>query len=314
MRKHTPKGLFVLLAVVAGVACRSESTSSGNNLAGDYPAARQGILSVFVVNYPLEYFANRIGGVLVDVEFPAPPEVDPAFWKPADPIVARFQEADLILLNGAGYAKWTQQVSLPDSRLVDTAKSFKDKLIQFDDGVIHSHGPNGDHSHQSIAFTTWLDPQLAILQAERVHESLVELLPASKETLDENFQQLKADLQALDQQLEEVVKRYQDEPLLASHPVYQYLARRCGWNMKSLHWEPGEVPAAKEWESISQLLESHPSKWMLWEAQPRQEIVERLAAIGVANIVFEPCGNRRDKSYLEVMTENIQRLNSIFPS
>jgi len=313
MREHVTKGLLLILTIVAGVACRVDSTSSGNNPAGNNPAAGEGKPSVFVVNYPLEYFATRIGGELVDVEFPIPPEVDPAFWKPDDASVAQFQQADLILLNGAGYAKWTQQVSLPESRLVDTATSFAEKLIHFDNGVVHSHGPDGDHSHQSIAFTTWLDPQLAILQAEQVHHSLVELLPSNKQTLDSNFQQLKTELEKLDQQLEEVARRYQGEPMLASHPVYQYLARRCGWNMKSLHWEPDEVPGPKEWESISQLLESHPSKWMLWEAPPQKEIAEKLAAIGVASIVFKPCGNRPTKSYLEVMTDNIEQLATIFP-
>jgi len=313
MCEHATRGLLLILAIVTGVACRPVSTSSDDYPGWSNPEVRQGKPTVYVVNYPLEFFASRIGGELVDVEFPVPPEVDPAFWKPDDVTVAQFQQADLIFLNGAGYAKWIQQVSLPDSRLVDTAKSFADKLIRIDDDVIHSHGPEGDHSHQRIAATTWLDPQLAMLQAEHVHKSLVELLPASKQTLDSSFHQLKTQLELLDQQLEEVARHYQGEPLLASHPVYQYLARRCGWNMKSLHWEPGEVPDAEEWESISQLLESHPSKWMLWEAPPQPETVKKLAAVGVASIVFEPCGNRSAESYLQVMTDNIQRLMTIFP-
>ncbi|MBW1743769.1 MAG: hypothetical protein JRJ47_10130 [Deltaproteobacteria bacterium] len=39
-------------------------------------------LSVYVVNYPLKYFAERIGGDHVDVEFPAPKGTDPAYWIP----------------------------------------------------------------------------------------------------------------------------------------------------------------------------------------------------------------------------------------
>jgi zinc transport system substrate-binding protein len=311
MCKHARR-LLLILAIVAGAACRSESTSNGEN-PGFGSGTNEGKLTVFVVNYPLEYFASRIGGDLVEVEFPVPADVDPAYWKPDDATVVQFQQADLILLNGAGYAKWTQQVSLPESRLVDTSQSFADTLIQFDDGVVHSHGPDGDHSHRSIAFTTWLDPQLAISQADQVHKSLVELLPASKPTLDTNFQQLKAELEKLDQQLEEVAKRYHGEPILGSHPVYQYLARRCDWNMKSVHWEPEDVPTAQQWESFSKLIESHPSKWMIWEASPNQETAEKLAEIGIFSIVFEPSGNRPDTSYLQVMADNIQRLMTIFP-
>ena len=60
-------------------------------------------LSVYVVNYPLQYFAERIGGPDVRVVFPAPADGDPAFWKPSPEQIAAYQKADLILLNGASY-------------------------------------------------------------------------------------------------------------------------------------------------------------------------------------------------------------------
>lgn len=313
MRGRTACKLVLLLSLAGAVACRPASTSSGGYPGASNPAARQGKPAVYVVNYPLEFFAGRIGGDLADVEFPIPADVDPAFWEPADAAVAQFQQADVILLNGAGYAKWTLRVSLPESRVVDTSRSFTDKLIRVDEGVVHSHGPGGEHSHRGIAFTTWLDPRLALLQARQVQESLVRLLPASEQALDTNFRQLKTELEQLDQQLSAVAARYQGEPLLASHPVYQYLARRCGWNLQSLHWEPDEVPDAKQWEALAELLESHPSKWMLWEAAPRRETAEKLAAVGVTSIVFETCGNRPADGYLQVMSDNIQRLLTIFP-
>jgi len=40
-------------------------------------------VSVYVVNYPLQYFAERIDGPDVRVVFPAPADGDPAFWKPS---------------------------------------------------------------------------------------------------------------------------------------------------------------------------------------------------------------------------------------
>ena len=70
-------------------------------------------LKVYTVNYPLAYFAERIGGDYVEVIFPAPPDIDPAFWTPDGATIGGYQNADLIILNGAGYAKWTEKVSLP---------------------------------------------------------------------------------------------------------------------------------------------------------------------------------------------------------
>ena len=66
----------------------------------DSPAA--GPLNVYVVNYPLKDFAERLGGDHVRVAFPVPADVDPAHWNPDLVDIAAFQTADLILLNGAG--------------------------------------------------------------------------------------------------------------------------------------------------------------------------------------------------------------------
>ncbi|MEA3275247.1 MAG: hypothetical protein U9Q81_08160, partial [Pseudomonadota bacterium] len=37
-------------------------------------------LVLYTVNYPLQYFAERIAGEHAQVVFPAPADVDPAFW------------------------------------------------------------------------------------------------------------------------------------------------------------------------------------------------------------------------------------------
>ena len=63
-------------------------------------------LRVHTVSYPLAYFAERVGGAAVDVTFPAPTATDPASWSPDAETIAAYQKADLILLNGATYAKW----------------------------------------------------------------------------------------------------------------------------------------------------------------------------------------------------------------
>ena len=43
--------------------------------------------------------------------------------QPSDELLAAYQRADLIVLNGAGFAKWVAGASLPPSRVVDTAAS-----------------------------------------------------------------------------------------------------------------------------------------------------------------------------------------------
>jgi len=82
-------------------------------------------LTVYTVNYPLQYFTQRIAGDHARVVFPAPADVDPAFWMPDRKTIGDYQRADLIVLNGAAYAGWVSKVSLPRLHQVDTSKAFK---------------------------------------------------------------------------------------------------------------------------------------------------------------------------------------------
>ena len=53
------------------IGCASEDTAPA--------ASEHARLTVYVDNYPLQYFAQRIGGDMVEVHFPAPAGEDPAF-------------------------------------------------------------------------------------------------------------------------------------------------------------------------------------------------------------------------------------------
>ena len=269
--------------------------------------------SVWVVSYPLEYFARRIGGDAIRVELPAPRGVDPAVWSPSADEVAGYQNADLVLLNGAGYARWVERVSLRRSRLVDTSAGFRDAYIRRADAVTHSHGPEGPHSHGALAFTTWLDFRQAALQAGAVAEALAGRVPERGEEFRAAFASLEADLLALDAEVERIVAADRKRPLLAPHPVYAYLARRHGLNLESVTWEPDAVPSEAEWSALATRLAERPAAWMLWEAPPRAQIRERLEALGVTPVVFDPAGRRPDEGdFLGVMRRNLRNLRAAF--
>jgi len=277
------------------------------------PAVAADKLTIYTVNYPLAYFAERLAGDLARVEFPAPPDVDPAFWMPDEETVRAYQGADLILLNGAGYAHWVDRVSLPASRMVNTSRDFADQYIETTSGVSHSHGPGGEHSHSGTAFTTWLDLDQAVRQAEAVAQAIVRKRPDAKGRVEQNLETLKGELAALDARLAKTSAAAPSRPLLGSHPVYQYLARRYGLNLLSVLWEPDAAPTPQQWGEFERLLKDHPARWMLWEAAPLPEIAQRLRTLGVESIVFDPCGNRPAAGdFVSVMTGNANNLEAAY--
>jgi len=269
-------------------------------------------LSVYTVNYPLAYFAERIGGTEVKVTFPAPRDVDPAFWNPDAATVQRYQKADLILLNGAGYARWVARATLPRRTLVDTSKSFRRTLIKIEDAVTHAHGPSGAHTHSGTAFVTWLDPAQAIAQARAIEHALARARPAAANRFEEGLKRLVADLEALDRDLEAASKPLSGQPLVASHPIYQYLARRYALDLKSVTWEPDQLPGAADWRAFDTLLERHRARVMLWEAPPTAATAARLSGLGLRSVVFDPCPNvPTEGDFMSVVRGNIAALRAI---
>jgi zinc transport system substrate-binding protein len=301
--------LLVIAFLATSTACKREPGADGAGKPPAKSASGNGRLQVHVANYPLAYFVERIGSTEVDVTFAAPADEDPAFWQPTDKDVAAMQGADLIVMNGATYSKWAEKVTLPESKIVDTSASFKAQFIETKEATTHSHGKSGEHSHAGTAFTTWIDFQQAIKQADAIREALQKQRSGQIELFALNFDQLKSDLLALDKEMTAVGDKFAGQPLVASHPVYQYFARRYKLNLREVHWEPEVVPDDAAMEDLKKLLAGHAAKWMIWEGDPAKESVEKLKALGVESVVFDPCGNKPEKgSWLDVMKGNIAAL------
>ena len=298
--------LYLFILIFPLISCTSQQEQETVKTAATTPV-------IYVSNYPLKYFAERIASPLVDIQFPANSADDPAYWQPTAEEIVEMQQADLIILNGASYEQWIKNVTLPQSRLVWTSAGFTEKLIPLDETVTHSHGLEGEHEHAGTAFTTWLDMTLAVEQARVIKDALAKLLPQHKNQFEEKFKNLEADLLALDEEMNKIVSKSPDQRVVFSHPVYQYLERRYNMNGMSVHWEPEELPDEAMWTEFKHILEHHPAKWMIWEGKPEPDIVTELEKRGVKSVVFDPCGNEPDEgNFLSVMKVNIEALQRVF--
>ncbi len=266
---------------------------------------------IYTVNYPLAYMAARIAGDSATVELPVPAGLDPAYWRPDAETIGRYQQADLILLNGAAYAAWVQQATLPPGRLVNTSAAVADQYVSIAQAVTHSHGPEGDHDHSELAFTTWLDTEILAAQAQAILRSLIKLRPAQETEFRAAFEALALDLRTVDGSFERVFDDLGNGPFIVSHPVYQYLERRYGLDAVSVHWEPDQIPTEAQWAELERILQERPARVMIWEAEPMDQVADRLAALGIEIAVFETAGNRPDHGdFLDAMRRNQQALVS----
>lgn len=305
--------MISLRSLLTGVALLVAACGGeGRQATGDGVADTKPDSVLFVAsNYPLYFFARRIAEDVEGAPDIVLPDIDgdPAMWTPDVEQIQLLQSADAILLNGAGAEPWLNLVTLDRRRLIDTSADVVDKLIPLNDSVQHQHGPEGEHSHEGTAFTTWLDPQLAIAQAEVLTSALIDFAPMGEARFRDNMAKLAQELTELDSRLADVFARLDGQPVLFSHPVYQYLERRYGINGESVHWEPGEAPLTSDWIALQQVRGLHPATIMVWEDEPLEETRVRLANAGIVSVPFRTVANRPDEGdFLSIMRDNAERL------
>jgi zinc transport system substrate-binding protein len=271
------------------------------------PAAAEERPRAVAVSYALAYFAERLGGAAIDVEFPVPEGADPEFWRPGIAEIGAIQSAELILLNGAGFARWTARASLPRARTVVTARAIEDRFIATE-AITHSHGDGGAHTHEGTAAYTWLDQQNALAQARAVAEALKArgLVPA--QDVDAAFALLATELDALHAAALALAPLAEGVPVISTHPRYQYLARAYGLTLHALEWEAGAAPGPAELDALRALADRTGARVLIWEAEPPAGARDAVRALGLADTVFPTLASRPAAGYAQTFERAVADL------
>lgn len=311
------RGAALAVVVALGSAALSGCSKSDEPKKAE-DAGAEVARRVMVASYPTQYFAERIAGGLVPVENPVPGDADPATWEPPAEAISAYQSSALVVLNGAGFEEWAQRAPLPRSRVVESASAFSDEWIEIEEGVSHSHGTRGEHTHTGTDGHTWLDPINAIAQSAEIAEAMSAAFPEHAGAFAENQAALARDLRALDASLREVSEQMEGWGLVANHPAYNYLARRYGWEISNLdvspeHDDPGQVAAMAGAHLVADGGEVARAI-MLWESEPTEAIRAELRkpAWNIEPVVFSPTETKPEHGdYLDAMRANVERLRAV---
>lgn len=303
-------GSGLVIGLFAGCGRGTETAERSPTAAATAKAESRTVAASF---HPLAHFAERIAGGRVAVVCPCPPDADPALWKPTRPDLQRFQDAALVLVNGAGFEAWTAAAALPLGRVVVTSQPFEAEWLTLPT-VEHSHGPGGAHTHSGTDGHTWMDPVLARRQATEILEAFRRRWPGDAAAFQAGFDGLAAEFTSLEAALSEVSPAVRRSVVFTSHPAYQYLARRLAWTTVPLSLPPDEAPTAGEWDAVRRATAAAGTgpRVMLFETRPLPETRERLrSGHGIAAVVFETCESPSpDGNYFQRMRRNVESLRA----
>ena len=264
---------------------------------------------VVAVNHALQHFADRLLGGSADVVLPVPQDVDPSFWRPSIADISAIQSSDLILLNGAGFATWVARVSLPRSKIVNTSAGFEDSFI-VTESITHSHGDGGEHAHEGLASYTWLDPTLAMAQADAIAAAITARGLAPEDEVAARLDDVRSDLTALDSDARTALAPLQGVGIIATHPRYQYLARHYDLSIASLEWDAGATPTDAQLADLQALVDDTDARILIWEAEPSAEAFEATSALGLRNVVFPSLAHADgDRGFVEAYAAGVSDLS-----
>jgi zinc transport system substrate-binding protein len=291
--------LFLLLSCLAA--------GCGGEPAGPAPVELEG--AVYTTFHPTTWMAERISGGLVPVVCPLPPGEDPIFWQPDREALERYARARLVVVIGAGLERWVATASLPPSRVVDSAAGFRGDWLEHEGATTHSHGTSGAHTHTGLDGHTWLDPVLALAQSRAILGAMRSAFPAHADAFRANHAEVDAELEVLHAELADLAPRLRAANLIASHPAYQYLARRYELEIVNLDLDPEAPLDADAIAALQAARRADAPNLLLWESEPAPETAAAVPE-GIASVLVSPAENPDPAAggFGAVMRANVARL------
>jgi zinc transport system substrate-binding protein len=301
---------FIALSLIAMHGCGQSSIDSQK-----FTSPQQLTNTIVAESYALKYLTVRLIGPDVAVEFPVPLDTDPKTWQPKSAEIQAMQSADLIIVNGPGadYSQWLSKVSLPESKICHSASKLSlDQYIQVKDhSIVHSHGPEGEHSHPMMVPYTWLDPQIASRQASAIAASLTKNYPAQAGAIQANLESLDADLAKLSARLGSIAGQRQIS-VITANPNLKFLTRAAGIADHHLLWF--EPPTAQTWQSdFKRRVDESGAKVLLTSAPLGEAVAAACDAHGVRQVQVNLLDHApQSGDYVTEMQKNIELLETAF--
>ncbi|AZK47041.1 metal ABC transporter solute-binding protein, Zn/Mn family [Paenibacillus lentus] len=310
-------GVLLLAALLLLSGCGSSNSES---------KIVEGKVNVVTSFYPIYEFATEIGGEDANVLNLMPVGVEPHDWTPRSQEILNTSKAQLFFYNGAGLEGWI------DSFLKGLGSDSKVKTVEVSQGIAlidseeedghhhgeegHDHGHNHGHDHGHIDPHTWVSPKSAMIMAENIKNSYIEVDPAHREQYEARYEQLNTRLQELDAKFTEELSKTNRKDIVVSHQSFGYLCRDYGLSQHSIMGlTPEAEPKAQDLVNLSKLVKERGIQYIFFEELVSDKLVNTLASeAGVKTLVLNPVEGltkqqeQAGENYFTLMEKNLQNL------
>lgn len=248
--------------------------------------------------YPIYEFTKQVGGNSIDVSLLVPKGVEPHDWEPTIKDVQKIESATAVIINGAGFENWIDNILEINSKIkiFDTSNGIK--LIQSRDDA------------SSIDPHFWLNPVMAQIQVQNIADALSEIDSSNESRYQENSRQFQGKLSELDHSISKELSNCKKD-FLAFHNAFSYFANQYGLKQHTVvdTSGPHSEPNPKTLENIVKLSNEFEITIIFSEEGVDERTSQVLAKeIGIDVLTLSPIEIADDEPYIKKMQDNLENL------
>lgn len=296
-------------------------------------------LSIYTTVYPLQYFAERIGGDYVDAKSIYPAGANEHSFEPTQKDMMALADADYFFYIGLGLEGFVEKAKTTlaneDVALVPVAESVTEEQLHISTGHTHAEAveAHDDHEHEDHDEATheehdeheghnehdahvWLSPIISKDLALTIKNELAKALPAQDAYFTENYNALVAELDTLHNDFTAMAEATTSKTFFVSHAAFGYIAGHYGLTQVPVAGLNSQSePSQKELTQIVDLAKKENIQYLFFE----QNVSSNLASVIQKEVgadtlilhnlsVLTPEDVKNNEDYFTLMRKNIDVL------
>lgn len=304
---------FIVLALTAIVlaACGSDDSKSGTNSSDK--------VSIYTTVYPLQYFAEQIGGEHVEVSSIYPPGTNEHTFEPTQQDMMKLADSDLFFYIGLGLEGFVDNakktLANENVSMIETTHDIDEEKLHVSTAT-HEHEEHEEdgHHHGDVDPHVWLSPVISQDLALSIKNELVKKDAKHKADYEKNYDALVKKLQQLDKDYKTMAKDADTKEFYVSHAAFGYIAGTYSLDQVSVAGlNSQDEPSQKELTQIVAQAKKDNINYILFE----QNVSSKLAAViqndigakdltvhNLSVLTKEDIAAKRD--YFSIMEDNLK--------
>ena len=334
MKKFLSLFLLSIVAVILA-ACGGDDIATTDKEATEQSTDK---LSIYTTVYPLQYFAERIGGEYVDVSSIYPPGANEHTFEPTQKDMMTLADADMFFYIGLGLEGFVEKakntLANEHVKLVATADHVSEEKLHISTGHVHAEDEEDDHGHEEHEEEAsdllidhsghghdshvWLSPVISQDLAAVIKDELVAAMPEQEALFTENYEALVAELEELHAKFESMAAQTTQKTFFVSHAAFGYIAGHYGFSQVPVAGLNSQSePSQKELTKIVDLAKKENIQYIFFEQNVSSNLTEVIQnEVGADSLILHNLSVlttddiKNGETYFTLMEKNMEALKT----